>query len=162
MRPSTLDVLRCPFCGGRLELVTSMFHREEHDDIREGILGCHCCIFAIVDGIPVMHLNEDSTRAREHVEAGRPDVARRVLFGLENDAQAARFESVANSPSATYRDIVEALGPGFEGGYFLYRFSDPTYVVADAVVRAVAGTVLANGGRAIDLCGGCGHLTRAL
>ena len=46
--------------------------------------------------------------------------------------------------------------------YFLYRFSDPTYVVASAVVRAVAGTVLARGGRAVDVCGGSGHLTRIL
>ena len=57
---------------------------------------------------------------------------------------------------------MDALGPSFEGGYFLYRFSDPTYIVADAVVRAVAGTVLKHGGRAIDLCGGSGHLTRSL
>jgi len=62
----------------------------------------------------------------------------------------------------TYRDLVDALGPNFEGGYFLYRFSDPTYVVAQAVVRAVAGTVLRGGGRAIDICGGSGHLTRSL
>ena len=38
----------------------------------------------------------------------------------------------------------------------------PTYIVADAVVRAVAGTVLAGGGRAVDICGGSGHLTRSL
>jgi len=34
--------------------------------------------------------------------------------------------------------------------------------VADAVVKAVAGTVLRTGGRALDVCGGSGHLTRAL
>ena len=27
MQISTLDILRCPYCGGRLELVTSLFHR---------------------------------------------------------------------------------------------------------------------------------------
>ena len=59
-------------------------------------------------------------------------------------------------------ELVDALGPTFEGGYFLYRFSDPTYIVAEAVVRAVAGTVLAGGGRAVDVCGGSGHLTRVL
>ena len=53
-------------------------------------------------------------------------------------------------------------GPNFEGGYFLYRFSDPTFIVADAVVRAVAGTALRSGGRALDICGGSGHLTRTL
>ena len=104
---SLLDILRCPYCGGRLGLVTSMFN-------------------------------------------------------LDDDAQAARFDEVASSHTATYRDVVDALGPTFEGGYFLYRFSDPTYIVADAVVRSVAATVLKKGGRAIDLCGGSGHLTRSL
>jgi SAM-dependent methyltransferase len=56
---------------------------------------------------------------------------------------------------------VDALGPDFEGGYFLYRFSDPTFIIADAVVRAVAETVL-DRGRALDICGGSGHLTRSL
>ena len=85
------------------------------------------------------------------------------MFSLDDEAQAARFDEVASSPAATYRDVVEALGPNFEGGYFLYRFSDPTYVVASAVVRAVAGHgVEARRARAIDICGGSGHLTRSL
>ena len=76
--------------------------------------------------------------------------------------EADRFEELSRSAIATYREIVEALGPNFEGGYFLYRFSDPTYIVANAVVRAVAGTVLHGTRRAIDVCGGSGHLTRSL
>src|SRR4029079_15631876 len=44
----------------------------------------------------------------------------------------------------------------------LYRFADPTFIVGHALVRAVAGTVLRDGGRAIDICGGSGHLTRSL
>ena len=138
-----------------------MFNQTAGDRIQDGILGCHCCIFPVVDGIPVLHLQPAAVAARGHIEAGRADSARRVMFGLEDEEQAARFESVAASATATYRDTVEALGPNFEGGYFLYRFSDPTYVVADAVVRAVAGTVLGNR-RAVDICGGSGHLTRSL
>jgi len=162
MQISTLDILRCPYCGGRLELVTSLYHRRDGDEIHDGILGCQCCIFGIVDGIPVMHLADDSTLARDQVQAGRPDLARRTLFNLADATQAALFDEVASSSTSTYRDVVEALGPALEGGYFLYRFSDPTFIVADAVVTAVAGTVLRNGGRAIDLCGGSGHLTRTL
>src|SRR5258708_3382025 len=162
MRVETLDILRCPYCGGRLDLVTSLFHREAGDRIQDGILGCHCCIFPVVDGIPVLHLQESSTTARGHVEAGRPERALRVMVGLDDDREAEAFEAVAASNTATYRDIVEALGPNFEGGYFLYRFSDPTYVVANAVVRAVAGTVLHGARRAVDVCGGSGHLTRSL
>jgi uncharacterized protein YbaR (Trm112 family) len=159
---ATLDVLRCPFCGGRLELVTSLFHRREGDEIEDGILGCYCCIFPIVSGIPVLHLQPHATLARDQIQAGQPALARRTMLGLDDDRQSAEFEEAAASGTATYRDLVAALGPGFEGGYFLYRFTDPTYVVADAVVRAVAGTVLAGGGRAVDICGGSGHLTRAL
>lgn len=162
MRRELLDILRCPFCGGRLGLVESGFVNRRGDEILDGILGCHCCAFPIVDGIPVVHLEAPAAAARAHLAAGRADLARRALFGLDDEQQAARFEEVAASSSTTYREIVEALGPNFEGGYFLYRFSDPTYLVSHAVVRASARTVLSEGGRAIDVCGGSGHLTRAL
>jgi len=162
MHLSTLDILRCPYCGGALDLVASLFHRRDGDGIRDGILGCRCCTFAVIDDIPVLHLEGASTAARDHVQAGRPDLARQAMFNIDDQGRAAHFDEVASSDNATFRDVVDALGPAFEGGYFLYRFSDPTYVVADAVVRSVAGTVLRNGGRAIDVCGGSGHLTRSL
>ncbi len=162
MRIDTLELLRCPYCGGRLSLVDSLHHRRTADAIQDGILGCHCCIFPVVDGIPVLHLQAAATTARDQVQAGRADLARRTMFGLDDDTQAEAFEAVASSDAATYRETVQALGPNFEGGYFLYRFSDPTYVVAQAVVRAVAATVLGGTRRAIDICGGSGHVTRSL
>jgi uncharacterized protein YbaR (Trm112 family) len=161
MLTETLDVLRCPYCGGRLDLVESLFHRRSADEIHDGILGCHCCIFPVVDGIPVLHVLPASTAARDHLQAARPDLARRAMFGLD-EAEAEAFDAVASSDTATYRETVEALGPNFEGGYFLYRFSDPTYIVAQAVTRAVGGAVLGGRRRAIDICGGSGHVTRTL
>jgi uncharacterized protein YbaR (Trm112 family) len=164
MKIDTLDILRCPYCGGPLETVTSLFHRLSQDgrELLEGILGCQCCTFPVVAGIPILHLRPQVTAARDQLRDGRPDLAIRTMVGLADEGQAARFEAVVSSDAATYRDVVEALGENFEGGYFLYRFSDPSYIVAHALVRAVAGRVLADGGRAIDLCGGSGHLTRAL
>lgn len=162
MHTDLLEILRCPYCGGRLELVTSLFHRVSNDAIADGVLGCQCCVFPVVDGIPVLHLHPSAVTARERIEAGTPDLALLAMAGIDDEAQAEQFEAAAASSRSTYKDIVEALGPNFEGGYFLYRFSDPTFVVADAVVRAVAGTVLLSGGRALDICGGSGHLTRAL
>jgi uncharacterized protein YbaR (Trm112 family) len=162
MRLETLEILRCPYCGGRLELVTSLFHHRTDDEIRDGILGCHCCVFPVVDGIPVLHLQPNATQARDEMQAGEPTRARRTMFGLDRPEDAERFDAIAESSTATYRDTVEALGPNFEGGYFLYRFSDPTFIVAQAVVRAVGGTVLKGTRRAIDICGGSGHLTRSL
>jgi uncharacterized protein YbaR (Trm112 family) len=158
----TLDVLRCPYCGGRLSLVDSLYHQSSGDEIQDGILGCHCCIFPVVDGIPVLHLHAAATTARDQIQAGRADLARRTMFGLDNDRQAEAFDAVASSDTATYRQTVDALGPNFEGGYFLYRFSDPTYIVAQAVAQAVAATVLGGTRRAIDICGGSGHVTRSL
>ncbi len=111
MHLSTLDILRCPYCGGRLELVTSLFHRRDGDEIHDGILGCHCCIFAVIDGIPVMHLEGDVDRSAGACEAGRPDLARRAMFNLTDEGLAARFDELASSTSATYREVVEALGP---------------------------------------------------
>jgi uncharacterized protein YbaR (Trm112 family) len=162
MRTETLEFLRCPYCGGRFELDTSQFHRRAADEIHDGILACQCCNLPIVDGIPVLHLLPASTTALDHMRAGRPDRARRAMFGLEDEAQAEAFDAVAASSAATYRNTVEALGPNFEGGYFLYRFSDPTYLVAQAVVRAVASSVLGGTRRAVDICGGSGHVTRTL
>jgi uncharacterized protein YbaR (Trm112 family) len=162
MRTDTLDLLRCPYCGGRLSLVDALFHEAAGETIRHGVLGCHCCLFPVVDGIPVMHLLPASVRALDQIKAGRADLARRTMFGLDDETQAATFDAVASSPAATYRETVEAFGPNFEGGYFLYRFSDPTYLVAQALVRAIGSTVLTGAARAVDICGGSGHVTRAL
>ena len=162
MRTDTLDILRCPYCGGRLELVEAMHHRRSADEIHDGILGCQCCLFPVIDGIPVMHVLPAATIARDQMQAGRADLARRTMFGLEDEAQAMAFDAIAASETASFRETVEALGPNFEGGYFLYRFTDPTYIVAQAVVRSVAKTVLSGSRRAIDICGGSGHVTRSL
>jgi uncharacterized protein YbaR (Trm112 family) len=162
MRADLLTILRCPYCGGRLELVRSLFHRTSGDEIADGVLGCECCVFPVIDGIPVLHLHPAAVAAREQIENERPDLALRAMVGVQSGEQAEAFEAAAQSPQSTYRDIVASLGPQFEGGYFLYRFSDPTFIVADAIVRAVAGTVLRGGGRALDICGGSGHLTRTL
>ena len=161
MRPETLEILRCPYCGGRLELVEDMANVLEAGAILEGILGCHCCLFPVVGGIPVLHLQPSAVTAREAIEAGESDRAFRALVSSD-EGKADRFMEVASNGDATFRELAETLGEELEGGYFLYRFSDPSFVTASAVVRAVGGTALRGGGRAIDLCGGSGHLTRVL
>jgi uncharacterized protein YbaR (Trm112 family) len=161
VRPETLEILRCPYCGGRLELVESLPNMLEAGAILEGILGCHCCLFPVVGGIPVMHLRRNAVVAREAIEAGESDRAFRALVSDHED-RAELFMEVASGRTATFRELADTLGEELEGGYFLYRFSDPSFVTASAVVRAVGAPVLASGGRAIDVCGGAGHLTRVL
>jgi len=162
MRADTLKILSCPYCGGGLEVVTSSFHRVDGNDIVDAILGCHCCVFPVVAGIPIMHLEPAAVAARERLESGDAAGAARKMFGFDDAERAKRFEERAQSPAASYRELVDTLGPAFEGGYFLFRFSDPTYIVADGVVRGVAATAVRPGARAIDVCGGSGHLTRSL
>lgn len=162
MHIGLLDILRCPFCGGHLELVTSHFHRADETHISDGVIACECCTFPVVDGIPVMHLDAASSAARAQIEAGNTEAARLTMVGVTSADRGAAFMELAANPEATYKQIVDALGPDLEGGYFLYRFSDPTFVVAEAVVNAVAGAVLGGRGRALDVCGGSGHITRVL
>src|SRR3954469_20335896 len=108
MQIDTLTVLRCPYCGGRLELVSSIRHRSSDTEIDEGVLGCHCCVFAVVAGIPVLHLQPSAIRAREHIEAGRSSLALQEMVGFntgsDEGGDASRFEAAAASETSTYRD----------------------------------------------------------
>jgi hypothetical protein len=58
---------------------------------------------------------------------------------------------------------VRALLPDGEGDYYVLRYGDPTFVVADAITRTVAACVeLPPRTRFVDVCGGCGHLSTTL
>src|SRR5262249_39272914 len=136
MHPSLLSLLRCPYCGTHPSPVENDALVRDSDRIESGVLGCECCAFPIVDGIPVL-IADDGTRDAMHaLEAGHRDEARARLLGLD-DARARAFHTLVASGNATYRRAVEILSPDAEGTYFLYRFSDPTFVMAEAVVRAV-------------------------
>jgi hypothetical protein len=92
------------------------------------------------------------------MEAGRREEALASMLGLDL-AAARRLHALLQGGTATYRDALEIISPDAEATYFVYRFSDPTFVLAETLVRALdaGGTA-----RAIDLCGGSGHLTRVL
>ena len=163
MRFETLQLLRCPFCGSRVELNTGAFHRlDDRGGIRDALLACRCCEFLVTDGIAVMTLWPEAEVARAAIAEQRPSDALRAMLNFAEDAPAARLIGPEGEPLGTYRDIAEGVGEQFEGGYFVYRFSDPTFVVADAVVRSLGAAVLDDHAPALDLCGGSGHLTRSL
>src|SRR6185369_15263974 len=160
MDASLLDVLRCPFCGTHLDLVDNEALVRDGSRIVWGVLGCQCCAFPIIDGIPVL-IADDSTRTAMHVmEAGGRDDVLASLLGLDADG-AGRLRTLLNGGRATYRDALEVISPDAEGTYFIYRFSDPTFVLAETLVRAL-GADRRRTAHVIDLCGGSGHLTRVL
>ena len=160
MDVSLLDVLRCPFCGTPLDLVDNEALARDGSSVTWGGLGCQSCAFPIVDGIPVL-LADDATRSAMHaMEAGRRDEALASLLGLDVSG-AERLQALLHGGAATYRDALEIISPDAEGTYFVYRFSDPTFVLAETLVRAIA-TDRRRTSYVIDLCGGSGHLTRVL
>lgn len=191
MRLETLDLLRCPFCGVRPSVVENAALERDRQRLESGVLGCECCAFPVVAGIPVLIADDAARGATRALEAGRRDDALHRLLGLEGARRAAFVERTAGARPPTYRDLLPLLCPDAEADYFLYRFSDPTFLLVEALLdvlgrgvrpaatgrarppgrpRAAAGTgtapdprhASAPPGRALDLCGGSGHLTRVL
>ena len=156
---SLLDLLRCPFCGTHLDLVDNEALVRDGSRVLWGVLGCQCWAFPIIDGIPVL-IADDATRTAMHtMEAGRREDALAGLLGLDGSS-AERLHTLLRGDTPTYRDALEIISPDPEGTYFVYRFSDPTFVLAETLVRAIGASGRAR--RAIDLCGGSGHLTRVM
>jgi SAM-dependent methyltransferase len=83
------------------------------------------------------------------------------LLGLDAERGAA-FTALLGNPGATYKQAIEVLSPDAEGTYFVYRFSDPTFLMAQTVIEGVSQCRPTVSGRVIDLCGGSGHLTRVI
>jgi uncharacterized protein YbaR (Trm112 family) len=158
MRRDLLDILRCPFCGGPCE-VYGHDQRTLPEVVVHGVLGCACCAYPIVDGVPIMKTSDELSDAIRAVERGAIDEARRLVTDLPE-----RDHVNLRAPYASFADAVATILPDGEGDYYVRRFGDPTFVVADGIARAVARVVSgsAPGRRFVDVCSGCGHLARTL
>src|SRR6187402_3761179 len=99
MRVDTLEILRCPFCGSRLAIVENDALWRVGDRIEAGVLGCECCAFPIVDGIPVLIASDTARSAMHLLEAGKGDAALHQLLGLEGE-RIDRFRAFAADPEA--------------------------------------------------------------
>jgi uncharacterized protein YbaR (Trm112 family) len=162
MHLSTLEWLRCPFCGTRLAIVETSPVEKSGDELTSAVLGCECCAYPIIAGIPVMIADETTRTAMHQLEAGNGDSALLTLLGLDGERARSFARLMSNAGQLTFRSALELLSPDPEGTYFLYRFSDPTYVMAQSILQATVQHAPLREGRAIDLCGGSGHLTRVL
>ena len=162
MTETLLDLLRCPFCGTRLQLVDNNTLARDADRIEFGVLGCECCAFPVTAGIPVIIADERTRNAMHGLEAGRHDEALCLLLGIDPAKNHQYKQLLFPDTTLGFRDAIKLLGPTAEGTYFLHRFSDPTFVPAESVVRAVVQAESFESGPKLDLCGGVGHLTRVL
>lgn len=153
--------LRCPFCGTSVDVQESPVTAWAGDDLRWGVLGCECCAYPVIDGIPLILANDDAREALRLLEAGHREEALAACLGLDA-SRAAAFRALVARGDATYREMLAVLSPDAEGTYFLYRLSDPTFVMAETLLRAVGQAPGAFDGPVLDVCGGSGHLTRVL
>ena len=161
MRATLLDWIRCPFCGTRLQVVDNPALARTDARIEAGVLGCECCAFPVVSGIPIL-LADDATRASMHaLERGAADEALAGALGVTR-AEAAQLARGEEAGTLTCREALSVLAPDAEGTYFLHRFSDPTFVAAEALAGVLGPAAATAGGPWLDLCGGAGHLAHAL
>jgi SAM-dependent methyltransferase len=96
------------------------------------------------------------------LEAGSADEALVCLLGLSDPDRRRRFRRLMGGETPTYREALELLCDDAEGTWCLHRFTDPTFVTAESLIRALAQQRSPFRGRVLDLCGGTGHLTRVL
>ena len=161
MQIALLDWMRCPFCGTRLQLIDNAALARTETRVEAGVLGCECCAFPIIAGIPLL-LADDPTRDAMHaLERGDREGALATALDVDR-AQAADLARTHEAAVLTYREAAARLAPDAEGTYFLHRFSDPTFVAAEALLRALGPAASQTGGPWLDLCGGAGHLAHAL
>lgn len=153
--------LRCPFCGGGFTLHETVRRFGPDGRLDSGVIWCECCAFPVAAGIPVLKTDEACRAAMQALEDGRPDEAVHALLGLDG-ARTQAFRDLEARGGATYREAIAVLSPDPEGTYFVYRLSDPTFVMAEGIVRALAQAPGTFTGRVLDVCGGSGHLTRVI
>ena len=162
MQASLLTVLRCPFCGTALNLVAEVPVVRRGDDLESAVLGCACCAYPVVAGIPVVIAGDRERAAMNAIEAGHHQEALALMLALDGPRREAFRLLVDRGAAATYREAIDVLSPDAEGTYFVYRLSDPTFVTASGVLRALAQAPATLDGWVVDVCGGSGHLTRVL
>jgi uncharacterized protein YbaR (Trm112 family)/SAM-dependent methyltransferase len=162
MRLNLLKILECPYCGASFTLDEGPSLRWSGDEITTGVLRCQCAGYPVVDGIPMLMAAYAGDTAFQQLLADDPEMALFTALELDEDRQAAFRRFLAQGDAGTYCDCIEIFSPGDEGPYFVHRFANPTYLVGQAILRAIGSDRRCFTRRAIDLAGGSGHLTRAL
>jgi uncharacterized protein YbaR (Trm112 family)/SAM-dependent methyltransferase len=161
MREALRAILRCPFCGSGLTLVDNQALERTPQRIESGVLGCDCCAFPVVAGIPVLIADDTTREAMHQLEADRREQALWTLLGLDA-ARGMSFRSLMHYPRPTYRDALAILSLDAEADCFLYRFSDPTFLTIEALLTGLVQNCGGDPRPVLDLCGGSGHVTRVL
>ena len=153
-----LEWLRCPYCGGALGLADNAALVRREGRIESGVIGCDCCAFPIVAGIPVMQTTDATRAAIEALEAGRHEEAVLTLLEVDDlNRDLVRGWLRAGGPP-TFRAGVDGLSRDAEGVWAIFRVADPTSTNTEALFDALCTSASAMRGPVLDMCGGFGHL----
>jgi uncharacterized protein YbaR (Trm112 family) len=162
MRLKFLEILNCPFCGFQLHLQQDSILEMHDDEVCQGILVCQCCTYPIVAGIPYIRTGSEAEKTMDFLEKGEKEQALYTLLGVDVERQQKFKDLQLDKQTITFRKALEILCTDAEGFYLFYRFSDPTFLSSQAVLRAVGQNPHCFNRYVLDLCGGTGHFTRSL
>ena len=157
MNPRLLPLLRCPFCGAALAWSPLAGVGDG-----AGKLLCDCCAYPVVEGIPFVRTGALAREALRCLDRGEVLAALMILLEVPEPGRAALVEFLRDPHVRNFQDTLARLPAGAEGVYLLHRFSDPTFLVGEAALRAWTAGPGLFGHPALDVGGGAGHLTRAL
>ena len=99
----------------------------------------------VIDGIPYLRIGREALveRVLAHLDGGEPDEALAILLADQDSwwngppADAGDIRTlIRERASASLRDAVRLLGWGRVGDYFLYRWSDPTFLAGLSLLEA--------------------------
>src|SRR2546422_4522207 len=115
MELASLKLLRCPFCGGELKVAPGPALETVPDGLQTGVLGCACCAYPVVAGIPYLRSGQAPRTALGLLDVGKADEALMALIGLDRGRRK-EFEVLrGGAGSCTYRQSLEILSPTPEG-----------------------------------------------
>ena len=149
--------LLSPTTGGPLKPDTSHSLRDKASGQR----------WPVVDGIPYLRIGREDlvNEAIALLDRGAPGRALELLLADQDDwwdgpkpDPAALHDLVRDQKYAPLRDVVDRLGWGRVGDYFLHRWTDPTYLAGLALLDAHWNAPKC----AFELACGIGHYLREL
>src|SRR5262249_1026091 len=116
MNLAVLEILRCPFCGWQLKIEPSPVTEITGDELQSGILGCGCCPYPVVAGIPYLRTPSPTARtALRFLNNNHKEQALQTLLGLDDSKMNRLQELQKQKDWFTYRDGLRLLSPDLEG-----------------------------------------------
>lgn len=176
---SFLELLHCPYCGGRLSLETA----DPRQGVRYGLLRCACHEYPVVEGIPILQQMDGLHRVTQLVQAAdrRGALLRaldlfRVQWAQRTKLHRLKYHwncsRLVSRSSISFADAAQWVRrPSVFADYLVHRYANPSFMAAigPLMVLARAASAHAHGAcdaahpvRILDLACGAGHASHVM